>query len=232
MNRVVAGLLLVLTTAVGQRAAASTEVPSSVVWAPPPPIQFELGSAVVPPGARSTLRSLAATARPRGVRLHLTGFADTRGAADANRELSRRRAIAVKRALVELGVAERQIIVTAHGETVGGARARRVELGVSMEGPATFRAVPFGSGRVRLVIYLRDGVARTARLRVLQRAQVVGEATVATPHRIDVADVAQLLQRRVDGPADLEVLVSPDGGHWPVVAIEDASGIVKRILPE
>ena len=219
---------MVVLAAMSPELAALTEPPSVVVWAPPPPVRFASGSARVMKEDRRFLAAWAtmARAKPR-VRLSITGYCDERGSAADNRALSMRRAVAVQRALAELGVSESQMSVRAGGETGGGASARRADIQVSVRGPVTFRAIPFGGkARVRLVIYnLPDDAPRTLRLRVPARGAVVSQ--LAPPGRIGIADVAALLGVR--GTADLEVSVSPGEGGWPVVAIGEGETRVVRL---
>lgn len=76
-------------------------------------ISFSIGSSTVESGQEATLRQFAAAvgrlqrqARILGkeIRIVLTGYADPSGPADLNRRLIRRRTIAVRRALIRLGV--------------------------------------------------------------------------------------------------------------------------------
>ncbi len=76
-------------------------------------ISFSIGSSTVESGQEATLRQLAAAvgrlqrqARILGkeIRIVLTGYANSSGPADLNRRLIRRRTLAVRRALIRLGV--------------------------------------------------------------------------------------------------------------------------------
>jgi hypothetical protein len=220
---------MVLLVLIAFDAIARTEPPSSVVWAPPPPVQFASNSARVTEAARRTLAAYASMARrKRHVRLSITGFTDERGAARVNRELSMRRALAVQRVLLDLGVSETQMDVHGGGEMPGDAGARRVDILVSVIGPVTFRALPFGGkAPIRLVIYLPDFAPRSVRLRLLARGAAVAERTIASNGRVDVADLAALLRYR--DTADLEVSVSPVDGAWPVIAIGEGDARAIRL---
>lgn len=61
------------------------------------------------------------------LQVHLNGFADPRGTAEENLELSLRRADAVREALIRGGAAPEQIVVSAHGEDLTTAARDDVE---------------------------------------------------------------------------------------------------------
>jgi OOP family OmpA-OmpF porin len=78
---------------------------------------FDLDSAQLTPEARDIVQSAADTAKKGNyTRFILTGHADRAGSADYNLALSRRRADAVKDALVGLGLPAGEITVEAKGE--------------------------------------------------------------------------------------------------------------------
>lgn len=56
-----------------------------------------------------------------GIQIELHGFADPRGDAEMNLELSLRRAEAVREALLDGGAAPEQIVLSAHGEALSTA---------------------------------------------------------------------------------------------------------------
>jgi peptidoglycan-associated lipoprotein len=104
-------------------------------------IYFSTNSAHLTTAARALLREKAAIlARNPALTLTLTGHADARGAADYNQRLSQRRAAAVQRFLVELGVDGQRLTSDGRGEEVPAVegsgesvwqRNRRVEFEIS-----------------------------------------------------------------------------------------------------
>jgi len=101
-------------------------------------LYFELASATIRPESRPVLDEIAGVmkAHPDWT-LRLAGHTDSVGTAAANLELSRRRAEAVKSALVSLGIAGGRLEATGYGAAApkesnntleGRARNRRVEL--------------------------------------------------------------------------------------------------------
>jgi outer membrane protein OmpA-like peptidoglycan-associated protein len=96
------------------------------------PIFFEPWSAALDENARALIRTAAAlaAARPTAA-VQVIGFADPEGAPDTNRALSLTRARVVRDALVEAGVAEARIRVSARGATEyveNSLESRRVEI--------------------------------------------------------------------------------------------------------
>ena len=80
-------------------------------------IYFATNSAHLTTAARALLREKAAILeRNPALTLTLTGHADARGAADYNQRLSERRAEAVQRFLVELGIATQRLTSEGRGE--------------------------------------------------------------------------------------------------------------------
>src|SRR5688500_317188 len=104
-------------------------------------VYFSTNSAHLTNAARALLREKAAIlARNPALTLTLTGHADARGAADYNQRLSERRAAAVQRFLVELGIEAQRLTAEGRGEeapayAVSGERVwqrnRRVEFMIS-----------------------------------------------------------------------------------------------------
>jgi outer membrane protein OmpA-like peptidoglycan-associated protein len=104
-------------------------------------IYFSTNSAHLTTAARALLREKAAIlARNPALTLTLTGHADSRGAADYNQRLSERRAAAVQRFLVEVGVESERLTTEGRGEEAPAAegsgervwqRNRRVEFVIS-----------------------------------------------------------------------------------------------------
>jgi outer membrane protein OmpA-like peptidoglycan-associated protein len=98
------------------------------------PTYFATGSATLSPNGRSLISEIAKTVERLDeiVLLEVRGYADARGARNWNRSLARKRAEAVKAALVEEGIAVWRIRAVAVGETepVQGQvwRGRRVEI--------------------------------------------------------------------------------------------------------
>lgn len=80
-------------------------------------IYFSTNSAHLTNATRALLREKAAIlARNPALTLTLTGHADARGAADYNQKLSERRAAAVQRFLVELGIQAERLTSEGRGE--------------------------------------------------------------------------------------------------------------------
>lgn len=96
-------------------------------------IYFETGKSALPADAKAAIAAAAdyANAHP-DAKLTLSGFTDKTGSADANAELAKHRAQAVRDALKAAGVAEDRIILKKPETITGGAdakEARRVEIG-------------------------------------------------------------------------------------------------------
>jgi peptidoglycan-associated lipoprotein len=81
------------------------------------PIRFEFNESSLTPDARSTLERIADCLKKQNARLTLEGHADERGTEEYNLQLSNRRADAVKRYLVTLGVTARNLETVGYGET-------------------------------------------------------------------------------------------------------------------
>lgn len=135
-----------------QAAAPVAPAPAPMVQAPPPPppppapvaaprnylVFFDFDRATLTPEAEGILARAASSAREGNVtRIEATGHADRSGSPRYNASLSKRRADAVRRDLVRRGVPEREIAVSAMGEsqplvpTADGVREpqnRRVEI--------------------------------------------------------------------------------------------------------
>jgi outer membrane protein OmpA-like peptidoglycan-associated protein len=101
-------------------------------------VQFESGNARLLPQSNAPLRELAKTllAHPE-VRIEVRGHTDDEGSSESNRDLSQRRAVAVRQALIAMGVAAERIVSVGYGEDYpidtnatpeGRARNRRVEI--------------------------------------------------------------------------------------------------------
>jgi len=97
--------------------------PPVVVAAPPPQpvvytVFFDFNRAALTPEARSVVQRAAADFQQHGAtRLLLTGYTDTAGGQGYNLELSRRRALSVREYLMQLGVPDGEIAVSARGES-------------------------------------------------------------------------------------------------------------------
>ncbi|MCA3857147.1 MAG: OmpA family protein, partial [Burkholderia sp.] len=109
-----------------QPAAAAASAALSTIY-------FETGKSVLPADAKAAIAAAAdyAKAHP-DAKLALSGFTDKTGSADANAELAKHRAQAVRDALKAAGVAEDHIIMKKPETITGGAdakEARRVEIG-------------------------------------------------------------------------------------------------------
>ena len=93
-------------------------------------LYFDTGKADLPADATALLASLVQAAAD-GKRLVVSGFHDTTGSAQANEELAKQRAFAVRDALKAAGVAEDRIELSKPQETSGGTdgrESRRVEV--------------------------------------------------------------------------------------------------------
>lgn len=91
---------------------------------------FASGKAELAPGAGEALVDVVRAAKG-GKKVLIAGFHDPRGNAAVNIELARKRAMAVRDALKEAGVAEGQITLQKPEQTAGSgndAEARRVEI--------------------------------------------------------------------------------------------------------
>ncbi len=82
------------------------------------PVQFESGTAVITAETAGFVEEAAAllTANP-DVRVEVSGHTDTRGSDVSNQALSEARAAAVVTRLIELGVAEEQLVAIGYGES-------------------------------------------------------------------------------------------------------------------
>jgi outer membrane protein OmpA-like peptidoglycan-associated protein len=91
---------------------------------------FASGDAELAAGAADALGEVVKAAKG-GRTLVITGFHDATGDAQKNAALARQRAVAVREALKQAGVSERQIVLKKPEQLVGGgsdAEARRVEI--------------------------------------------------------------------------------------------------------
>ncbi|WP_213297778.1 cytochrome c oxidase subunit II [Paraburkholderia sacchari] len=98
----------------------------------PVSIYFEVGKSTLPADAKDAIQAAAdyAKAHP-DAKFTLSGFTDASGKADANAELAKHRAQAVRDALKAAGIAEDHIILKKPETVTGGAdakEARRVEI--------------------------------------------------------------------------------------------------------
>jgi outer membrane protein OmpA-like peptidoglycan-associated protein len=103
---------------------------------------FETDSAVLKPEARRHLADLAEVlVKYPDDHIEVVGFTDNTGSETHNRELSIRRAEAVRRVLIERGIPEKQAMAVGLGEAqpvatneteAGRAKNRRVELRIAM----------------------------------------------------------------------------------------------------
>lgn len=114
-------------------AAEAASQPAATAAAALSTIYFETGKSTLPADAKSAIAAAAdyAKAHP-DAKLALSGYTDKTGSADANAELAKHRAQAVRDALKAAGVAEDRIIMKKPETITGGAdakEARRVEIG-------------------------------------------------------------------------------------------------------
>lgn len=98
---------------------------------------FDVGSATLSPAVRSAVNRIAGLVRGDGPDLLVDGHTDGTGSAEANLDLSRRRAEAVRAGLLDAGVVPVRVAPVASGESTplasndtvdGRARNRRVEI--------------------------------------------------------------------------------------------------------
>ena len=96
-----------------------------------PTIYFDFNASVVRPSERSKAQAIARMmASDPAMRVRLTGWCDRKGTSAANQRVSLRRAEAVKRLLVSLGIDAGRIDTDGKGTDYGqpdAAKARRVE---------------------------------------------------------------------------------------------------------
>jgi membrane fusion protein, multidrug efflux system len=120
-------------TGAAANAGATKGVPPARVAAASPnaAVYFDSGQATLNAEANRTLRMAAASVMGIGTQILITGYADKTGAAGNNVELARRRAAAVRDALVKLGVQPERIRLQPPADVTGGdsdAQARRVDI--------------------------------------------------------------------------------------------------------
>jgi OOP family OmpA-OmpF porin len=95
---------------------------------------FSFGKSDITPEAEQIIGQAAEDAKKSGSQIVLTGHADSAGSSDYNQRLSEARAVAVRSALVRVGVAESTIQTVGDGESpkrppiADGIRERRVEI--------------------------------------------------------------------------------------------------------
>ena len=98
----------------------------------PAAINFDLGKSELPGSSAEAIKAVAAMLRGnKDAKIQVSGFTDKTGDPDKNKELAKARALAVKDAMIAVGVAETQIVLVRPDlvMTVGNAEeARRVEL--------------------------------------------------------------------------------------------------------
>jgi outer membrane protein OmpA-like peptidoglycan-associated protein len=108
-------------------------------------IHFDYDKATIKPESSPVLDSIAALIRdhPELRSIRVEGHTDNRGSAAYNRDLSRRRAASVVRALVQRGIAADRLVAEGYGfdrpvadnrTALGRAKNRRVEFTILQEG--------------------------------------------------------------------------------------------------
>ncbi|KFB77167.1 sodium-translocating pyrophosphatase [Candidatus Accumulibacter cognatus] len=116
------------TVAAKPAAAAAVAVPAAAK------LYFAIGAAEIPADAGKTLEVVVAYAKDHpAAKLAISGFHDTSGSQAANEEVAKKRAIAVRDALKNVGIAEERIELRKPMVTTGTgdpAEARRVEVSV------------------------------------------------------------------------------------------------------
>jgi photosynthetic reaction center cytochrome c subunit len=116
-----------ITGATGATGKASRPAPPGVLGR----VLFETGSFTLSAAAKTEIdKAVKAVAADRAVKIALSGFTDRTGNAQANLDLARNRAVAVREALTTAGVPAAQIEMRKPEFVVGGADAnsRRVDL--------------------------------------------------------------------------------------------------------
>lgn len=101
-------------------------------------VAFQSGSAQLTAGSITTLSRMADLLKQNSeIRVEVRGHTDATGSAELNRELSQRRAVAVRDVLIQLGVAPSRVTAVGYGQDYpiapndtaeGRAKNRRVEL--------------------------------------------------------------------------------------------------------
>ena len=99
----------------------------------PATIYFDTGKSTLPADAQTAIQTVAdyAKAHP-DAKFALSGYTDATGSADANADLAKRRAQAVRDALKAAGIAEDRIVLKKPETITGGSNAkeaRRVQIG-------------------------------------------------------------------------------------------------------
>jgi membrane fusion protein (multidrug efflux system) len=138
-QRLAQGVKVKASPYVPQKTAASAAAysPGGMTQAPTHSdvsVYFATGSAVLDDTANGVVRMRAAEVMGIGTTLTITGYADKTGKTGANVELAKQRAVAVRDALISLGVAQSRIrLETPKSVTGSGSddEARRVDIVVS-----------------------------------------------------------------------------------------------------
>jgi len=97
-------------------------------------VYFASGSAILDEAAKGVVRMRAAEVMGIGTTLTITGYADKNGKTGANVELAKQRAVAVRDALISLGVARNRLRLEPPKNVTGSGsddEARRVDIVVS-----------------------------------------------------------------------------------------------------
>ncbi len=109
-----------------------TMMPHGGVFAPAEKLYFAIGSDQLPVDSDVVLARVAETVRAQnGVSVLISGFHDASGDPQANAELAKRRALAVRHALEANGVSPDLLVMSRPEMTAGGVdnkEARRVEM--------------------------------------------------------------------------------------------------------
>ena len=115
------------------QAAAATPAPAGGAAAVAA-VRFAAGAAALDAAALHTVREAAASVMSMGTAITITGYADASGGHAANVDLAKRRATAVRDALVANGVDPRRLRLAAPKEVTGSGtadEARRVDIGLA-----------------------------------------------------------------------------------------------------
>jgi outer membrane protein OmpA-like peptidoglycan-associated protein len=143
---VVFAVVGVLALAIGKATRGSLVTPASVAmppglsvptpmesgFAPPEKLDFVVGSDALPADSHDVLAHVAESARAQyGVSVLISSFHDASSNAQANADLAKRRALAVRHALEAYGVSPEHLLMSHPEPVAGGAdhkQAHRVEL--------------------------------------------------------------------------------------------------------
>ena len=100
----------------GATAAEPVAAVAVVEWVNPGMVHFDFDSSEIRPDAAPVLEAAAEQLNASGLTVVIAGYCDDRGTEEYNLALGDRRAAAVRRYLVNLGVPAEQMLVVSYGE--------------------------------------------------------------------------------------------------------------------